>query len=136
MKIKISFLVVSGLLLINPATQAGTLSDAFDTGGDTSNCGAAWSGGTPTSTFLDSSFGGLLAGTGSSACQSFSRSFKNNTEGIDLSQPYFVSMFVELNTFDSPGGGQFEVIDGDFGSGNTADIKVALEGSQLVWQVK
>ncbi|HEY4416364.1 MAG TPA: PEP-CTERM sorting domain-containing protein [Verrucomicrobiae bacterium] len=133
---KNSFLTVSSLLLTSLAVQAGTLSDTFEAGEDTSNWGASWSGGTTTNTFLNSSFGGLLAGTGSSAGQSFSRSFKNNTVGINLSQPYYISMYVQLNTFDAPSGGQFEIIDGAYGSGNAVDIKVALVGSQLVWQAR
>lgn len=138
MKNNLLLLALSGLLIANLSVRADNLYDTFETGEDTSNWGASWTGGTTTNTFLDSSFGGQLAGIGTSSGQSFSRAFKNNTAGINLSQTYYMSMFIQLNTFDGPSGGQFEVVDGDFGSGNAGDIRVTTTATPNVftWQAR
>lgn len=106
---------------------AATISQNFEAGEDTSAWGSTWTGGDTTAAFLNSTAGGLVAGDGGSATQSFSRSFKNNTVGLDLSTAYSISMDVQVNAFDGPAGGQFEIIDGDFGTGNAANLRIFTE---------
>src|ERR1700743_1257849 len=134
MKKNILPLILVGLLFPSMISRAGSLFDTFETGEDTSNWGASWSGGAIANTFLDQSVGGSNAGAGTSETQSFSRSFKNNTAGINLSQSYIMNMFLQLDTFDGPSGGQFEIIDGDYGTGNAGDIRVATTGTPGVFE--
>ncbi len=133
-RIAATLLLTVGLPLIGYSQ----LSQTFEAGEDTSNWGASWTGGGTNATFLSQSFGGLVAGDGTSSTQSFSRSFKNNTAGISLSDAYTMSMYVQLDTFDGPEGGQFEIVDGDFGTGNAGDIRVTTTGTPGVfaWQAR
>lgn len=61
---------------------------------------------------------------GASETQSFSRSFKNNTSGLDLTSAYRITLDLQVDIFDGPSGGQFQILDGDFGSGNAANLRV------------
>ncbi|WP_035611354.1 PEP-CTERM domain protein [Haloferula sp. BvORR071] len=109
------------------ACPAATISQTFEAGEDTSNWGSSWSNGSTVPTFLSTTLGGQSAGGGASLTQSFSRSFKNNTAGLDLATAYTLSMYVQLDTFDGPAGGLFEIVDGDFGSGNAANLRISTE---------
>lgn len=133
-KLVASLALSAGLPLLGLAQ----LSQTFEAGEDTSNWGASWTGGGTTATFLSTSFGGLVAGDGASDTQSFSRSFKDNTTGISMSSAYTMSMYVQLNTYDGPSGGQFEIVDGDFGTGNAGDIRVTTTATPGVfkWQAR
>ena len=122
---------------------AATILQTFESGEDTSNWGSpAWSDGIIVSTFLDASLGGTQAGSGTSSTQSFSRAFLDNTAGIDVtSSPYTISAFVQVNTFDGPSGGLFEIIDGSFGNANAANLGIRTEtvspGTYVYhWQAK
>lgn len=131
-------LVLSMVVLASlPAMAFSQLVQTFEAGEDTSNWGASWTGGGTTPTFLSASFGGTTAGDGVSDSQSFSRSFKNNTAGIDLSKPYTISVYVQINAFDGTAGGQFQIIDGDFGTGNAANLQVATVAPNVFeWQAR
>ena len=111
------------------------LSQTFEDGEDTSAWNSSWSGGSVVATFLSEELGGQNAGSGTNATQSFSRSFKDNTAGLDLSSAYTLSMYVQLDTFDGPESGQFEIIDGDYGAG-AAPLRVTTTESPGVfkWQ--
>lgn len=127
-----------GLVTIFPLLGHAQLSQTFEDGEDTTNWGASWTGGGVTATFLDEALGGENAGDGTSSTQSFSRSFKNNTVGLDLSEAYSMSMYVQLNTFDGPAGGVFEIVDGDYGTGNAGNLRVTTTGTPGVfkWQAR
>lgn len=128
------------VMLVGASTTvfSGTLVQTFEDGEDTSDWASSWSGGDVTSTFLDQALGGFNAGSGLSATQSFSRSFKNNTAGVDVSQAYSLSMYVQLDTFDGPDGGQFEIVDGDYGTGNAGNLRVTTTETPGVfkWQAR
>lgn len=79
---------ILGIVGIASTVSAATLVQTFEAGEDTSNWGASWTEGDVTDTFLEQSLGGLNAGSGTSASQSFSRSFKDNTAGLDLASAY------------------------------------------------
>ena len=118
--------LLAGMSLVS-VCEAATISQNFEAGEDTSAWGAAWTGGGTTAAFLNTTAGGLVAGDGSSSTQGFSRSFKNNTVGLDLAAAYSITMDVQVNAFDGPSGGQFEIVDGAFGSGNAANLRIFTE---------
>lgn len=124
--------LILSLFAITSATslsQGAAITQTFEPGEDTSNWGpgSVWQGGSTTSTFLDSSLGGLNAGGGASSTQGFVRPFRDNTVGIDVTTAYTISMYIEVATFDGPSGGQFEIIDGSFGSANAANVRIRTE---------
>jgi len=126
------------LFVAFPLIGFSQLIQTFEDGEDTSNWGASWSGGSVTDTFLDQALGGFNAGDGTSTSQSFSRSFKNNTAGVILNEAYSMSMYVQLNTFDGPDNGQFEIVDGDFGTGNAGNLRVTTTETpgEFKWQAR
>ncbi|MGC4014136.1 MAG: hypothetical protein QM755_06390 [Luteolibacter sp.] len=107
-----------------PICGAATVSQTFEAGEDTTNWGSTWNGGSTVPAFLDPSAGGLLAGGGASNSQSFSREFRNNTAGLDITTDYSIAMDIQVNTFDGPSNGQFEIVDGSYGSGNAANLRI------------
>ena len=123
---KASRLLPAALAGLAIASHAGaaTLSQNFEAGEDTSNWGAGWTGGAIEPAFLAPAAGGANSGGGASDTQSFSRSFKNNTAGLDLTSAYRISLDLQVDLFDGPSGGQFQILDGDFGSGNAANLRV------------
>lgn len=125
--------VVAGLLLPQIYARAGDLYQTFESGEDTSNWNSTWSNGTVVSGFLDSSLGGLNAGSGDSSQQTYSRDFSHAPGIIDVTQPYYISLYVQVDTANLPADGQFDIIDGQYGS-RAADVHVGLEDGQLVWQ--
>jgi hypothetical protein len=105
-----------------------TLSQTFESGEDTSNWGpSGWSGGAIDETFLTLSFGGTAAGGGASQTQGFDRVFRDNTVGLDVKDAYTISMYVQVDAFDGPSGGLFEIIDGAYGSNNAANLRIFTE---------
>ncbi len=113
----------------------------FEAGEEHSNWGSTFTGGQIVTGFLDPSLGGANAGGGASDGQSFSRSFKNNTVGLDVKSDYSMSMYVKVNSFDGPSGGDFEIVDGSFGTGNAANLRVLTEQVspgvfQFHWQAR
>jgi len=124
-----SFFTVLAIAGLAATASADTITQTFETGEDTSiwGPGSSWSGGAIDETFLDFAFGGENAGGGASTAQGFDRVFRDNTAGIDVKQAYTISMYVQLDTFDGPTGGQFEIIDGAFGSNNAANLRVFTE---------
>lgn len=106
---------------------AATIAQTFESGEDTSNWGSSWTGGSVAPTFLSSSLGGVSAGTGTSASQTFSRTFRDNTAGLDVTSAYTISAYVQVTTFDGPSGGSFEIIDGAFGNANAANLGIRTE---------
>jgi len=109
------------------STRAATIMQTFETGEDTSAWGSTWSGGSVVPTFLSSSFGGELAGGGTSSTQGFSRAFRGNTAGLDVASAYMITAYVQVNTFDGAAGGLFEIIDGSYGSANAANLGIRTE---------
>ncbi len=104
------------------------LVQTFEAGEDTSNWGSpGFTNGQITSGFLDPSVGGLNAGGNASTTQSFSRSFRNNTVGLDVKSNYSISMYLQVDSFDGAVGGDFQIIDGAFGTGNAADLRIETE---------
>lgn len=123
---------------IAPLCRGATISQNFEDGEDTSNWASTWTGGALEPAFLDLSAGGENAGGGASDAQSFSRQFRNNTAGLDVTTAYRITMDVQLDTFDGPSGGQFEIIDGAFGNGNAANLRVTTTSTPGVfaWQAR
>ncbi|MEK7949212.1 PEP-CTERM sorting domain-containing protein [Luteolibacter soli] len=117
----------TALALLLAPCGAATIVQTFESGEDTSNWGSSWNGGAVTTTFLSPGLGGESAGSGTSASQSFSRTFRNNTAGLDVTSPYTISAYVQVNAFDGPSGGDFEIIDGSFGSANAANLGIRTE---------
>lgn len=133
------FLLPLAFLFALAAPSPAQLSQTFETGEDTTNWGTtSWSDGVIVATFLNEEFGGLNAGSGTSDSQSFSRSFRNNTAGVDVTQAYTMSMYVQLNTYDGPDGGVFEIVDGAYGSGNAGNLRVTTTETPGVfaWQAR
>lgn len=122
MKELLYLLITIGTYVI--PSSATILIQTFETGEDTLNWGSDWNNGSISGSFLEPSLGGSFAGSGESNGQSFWREFRNNSAGIDITLPYTASMYVQLNAFDGPTGGQFEIIDGAFGSANTANLRI------------
>ncbi len=123
------------------SADSAVLTQNFEPGEVTTDWGSMWTDGATEPTFLDPAFGGTTAGTGTSATQSFSRSFRSNLVGLDVaSDPYTISMYVQLDAFDGPAGGLFEIIDGDYGGGaNAANLRILTEdlgGGEyaFIWQ--
>lgn len=122
--------------LIAPAL-AGTLTQNFEQGEDTTNWGASWSNLSQVETnFLATGFGGIQAGGGKSkSSQEYSRDFRNNTAGVDITTGYSISMYVIVGTFDDPNNGEFEIVDGKRTGGHTANLRVRnTGGSGLSWE--
>ncbi|RYD26409.1 MAG: hypothetical protein EOP87_22790 [Verrucomicrobiaceae bacterium] len=113
-------------LLHQPVTAA-TLTEYFEDGEDTTAWNSTWTNGTTTTGFLDPSLGGESAGTGASNVQTFSRSFKDNTAGLSVTTAYSLSMYVQVNAFGSPSDGRFEIVDGQYGSSNAANLGIRTE---------
>ena len=133
---KLSFLVT--LLAVLPLTAFPQLTQTFEVGEDTSNWGDAWTGGSITGGFLSPAFGGQLAGTGTGSLNglsaSFYRSFKNNTGGVNLSSPYYLSLYIQLSS--AANSGEFQVMDGEFGGANAGSVRAVFTGTPgvLQWQ--
>lgn len=104
--------------------KAAVLVQTFESGEDTSAWGSAWNNGSVAPGFLDPSLGGTSAGGGESLTQSFWRSFRGNTAGIDVTSTYTVGLYLQIDSFDGPSGGQFEIIDGAFGTANAANLRI------------
>jgi hypothetical protein len=123
-------LILSLLALTSASSlsQGAAITQTFESGEDTSNWGpgSVWQGGSTIATFLDPSFGGASAGAGSSALQNFSRVFRDNTVGIDVTTAYTISLYAEVALFENPANGQFEVMDGNLGA-NTAHVRIRTE---------
>lgn len=121
-----------------PRAGAATIVQNFEAGEDTSNWGSTWTGGAIEPAFLDLAAGGANAGGGASDSQSFSRQFRNNTADLDVTAAYSITMDVQLDTFDGPAGGQFEIVDGAFGNGNAANLRVTTTATPGVftWQAR
>lgn len=109
------------------AALAASLTQTFEAGEDTSNWGASWVNGEGVATFLDPSLGGQNAGTGDSGQQTFSRSFRNNTVGLDVTEAYSLGMYVRVDAVNPPASGLFEIVDGSFGSANAANLGIRTE---------
>jgi hypothetical protein len=131
-------LIMIGLAATSATSHSqGAVTQNFELGEDTTAWGAAWSGGATTPTFLDASLGGTTAGAGTSTTQSFSRNFRNNTGGVDVTDPYNISMYVNIASFDGPDGGLFEIIDGSFGSNNAANLRIiTISPTEFQWQAR
>lgn len=122
--------------LVPSFAQDGSLTQTFESGEDTSDWGDTWIGGSEVSGFLAPDFGGTTSGGGASDSQSFSRTFRDNTAGLDITSVYSMSMHVQVDSFDGPSGGHFEIVDGSFGSGNAANLGIATTGTTFRWQAR
>jgi len=127
--------VLTSLILLSMGSAHGIvqITQTFEVGEDTSDWGSEWvapagyDGDAPT--FLDESLGGFQAGEGISAVgQEAYREFKNNTAGLDLTQAYSMSMYLQLDFgVDPPASGNFSISNGDYGA-NAGQIR--LSGSE------
>lgn len=119
------------------AASAGTLTQTFEGSEDTSAWNSDWVNlNTSSSGFLAMSFGGTVAGSGiSGGSEEYSRVFRDNTAGIDVTQEYFLSLYIAADTFDDPSNGELQILDGNFGGEHTANVRVKSTGSSgLVWE--
>lgn len=129
-------------LFVTAGVSFAALQQTFEDGEDTTNWGNAehpstWTNGSVDDTFLDMALGGENAGTGSSQTQGFSREFKYNEGGVDVTDPYSMSMYFQIVSFDTPDGGEFYILDGNFGAENTGNIRLVADGEGgYVWQAK
>lgn len=114
-------------IILHQTTVAATLTEYFEDGEDTTAWNSTWTNGTTTTGFLDPSLGGESAGTGASNVQTFSREFRNNTAGLSVTTAYSLSMYVQVNAFGSPSDGRFEIVDGQYGSSNAANLGIRTE---------
>ncbi|GAA5123340.1 hypothetical protein JIN84_11270 [Luteolibacter yonseiensis] len=133
--------ILTACISAQPVCMAATLIETFEAGEDTSTWNSTWTGGSTVPTFLDESLGGENAGGGNSLSQSFSRPFKNNTAGLSVTTAYSVSMYVQVDLFDGPAGGLFEIVEGSYGSGNAANLRIFTEESspgvfEFHWQAR
>jgi len=121
--------VTMGLCLsLNVSGLAQQLTQTFEPGEDTSNWGSSgFTNGQIVAGFLDPGFGGLNAGGNASTTQSFSRSFRNNTIGLDVKSAYSISLYIQVDSFDGAAGGDFQIVDGAFGTGNAVDLRILTE---------
>jgi hypothetical protein len=110
-----------------PPCHAATVFDHFETGEDTSAWNSTWTGGATAPGFLDPSLGGANSGSGASNVQTFSRSFRNNTAGLSVTTAYSMSMYVQVDAFGAPSDGRFEIVDGQYGSSNAANVGIRTE---------
>lgn len=118
-------LAMAGLIA---SASAATLSQTFEAGEDTfPSWNSNWSSGAIGEAFLDVSLGGLNSGEGASTTQGFDRVFRDNTVGLDVRQAYTISMYVQIDAFDGASDGQFEIIDGAYGSNNAANLRIFTE---------
>jgi hypothetical protein len=110
-------------------SQGAGIIQTFEPGDDQSawGPGSIWDNGVTVEGFLAQSFGGDNAGGGGSAVQGFSRVFRNSTV-VDVSTAYTISLYVQLDEFDGPNSGQFEIMDGAFGS-STANVRIRTDNA-------
>lgn len=128
---KIPRLVLS-LFAISSAvsfSQGAAIIQTFEPGDDQAawGPGSVWNNGITVPTFLDSSFGGTTAGGGGSEGQGFFRPFRDSP-AVDVTTAYTISLYVQLEEFDGVNSGQFEIMDGAFGS-STANVRIRTDNA-------
>lgn len=124
-------------LALCASSHGATLTNNFEAGDADSDWGATWTSGIVTAGFLDPAFGGIQSGGSVDVNQGFSREFRNNTAGLDVTVGYTISMYVQIDTFDGLAGGTFEIADGSFGSNNAANLRIqATSATEYKWQAR
>ncbi|RYD60789.1 MAG: PEP-CTERM sorting domain-containing protein [Verrucomicrobiaceae bacterium] len=118
--------IIGAGMVLSPV-GAATIVQTFEDGEDTTNWGSTWTGGAIAPAFLDASAGGENAGGGGSLTQSFSRTFRDNTAGLDITTGYSIRMDVQVDSFDGAANGLFEIVDGAYGNGNAANLRIFTE---------